>query len=145
MSWNPTFLIAVLAFAAGILVGFLLSKTGRERQLEKKLYETKEEFNNYKESVSSHFGRTAELVNGMTKSYKDVFDHLSAGANLLAQPPEEGLSFNEVKMITPIAGEENTDEKPTFTDLDPSNEDEKKQKDVKSSSESESLPPKDYV
>lgn len=37
----------------------------------------------YREEVADHFVKTAELVNQLTDSYKEVFDHLREGAGNL--------------------------------------------------------------
>ncbi|WP_405234422.1 ZapG family protein [Lentisalinibacter salinarum] len=37
----------------------------------------------YREEVADHFVKTAELVNQLTDSYKEVFDHLREGAGHL--------------------------------------------------------------
>lgn len=37
----------------------------------------------YREEVADHFVKTAELVNQLTDSYKEVFDHLRDGAGSL--------------------------------------------------------------
>lgn len=37
----------------------------------------------YREEVADHFVKTAELVNQLTDSYKEVFDHLREGAGQL--------------------------------------------------------------
>lgn len=43
----------------------------------------KQENARFREEVNEHFIQTAELINRLTDSYKEVFDHLSAGAERL--------------------------------------------------------------
>lgn len=44
----------------------------------------KRENQKFREEVTEHFVETARLINQLTDSYKEVFDHLSKGANELA-------------------------------------------------------------
>ncbi|MDX1570624.1 MAG: DUF1043 family protein [Xanthomonadales bacterium] len=77
-----TGLIIVLTAFGGLLVGavgmyFFLSAgatTGGDQELRK-------EFDAYREEVADHFAKTASLVNRLTDSYKDVFEHLQDGAH----------------------------------------------------------------
>ena len=51
--------------------------------------------------MSKHFHRTAELVSGLTSSYKAVYDHLAVGAHQLAEMPGSGaaIRFAETKLL----------------------------------------------
>lgn len=56
----------------------------------------------YREEVADHFVKTAELVNRLTDSYKEVFDHLRDGAGNLVDEDtlRERLSHEEDKDVT---------------------------------------------
>lgn len=56
----------------------------------------------YQEEVADHFVKTAELVNRLTDSYKEVFDHLRDGAGKLVDEEtlRERLSHEEDKDVT---------------------------------------------
>jgi uncharacterized membrane-anchored protein YhcB (DUF1043 family) len=56
----------------------------------------------YQEEVADHFVKTAELVNRLTDSYKEVFDHLRDGAGRLVdeQTLRERLAHEENKDVT---------------------------------------------
>lgn len=56
----------------------------------------------YQEEVADHFVKTAELVNRLTDSYKEVFDHLRDGAGRLVDEEtlRERLSHEEDKDVT---------------------------------------------
>ena len=77
----------IVAFAVGILIGALISK---DSKISLSIQKSKKELEDYKDSVSEHFGKTADLVDNLTNSYKDVFDHLGKSAHEL-------LSEEEVK------------------------------------------------
>lgn len=84
MSW----LIGIVTFLAGSAAGALLYKVYRSdeakvRQLETRLQQLGEEHENYKSSVHSHFNSTAKLLNDMTESYRNVYQHMASGARTL--------------------------------------------------------------
>lgn len=78
----------IAAFLVGAGTGALLYKLlrsdeARVKALESKLQELSEEHENYKSSVHSHFNGTARLLNEMTDSYRNVYQHLAKGAQNL--------------------------------------------------------------
>jgi uncharacterized membrane-anchored protein YhcB (DUF1043 family) len=50
------------------------------KDLESQIRQLKDSHSEYRDSVSDHFGMTAELVQHMTESYRDVYQHLASGA-----------------------------------------------------------------
>lgn len=56
----------------------------------------------YQEEVADHFVKTAELVNRLTDSYKEVFDHLRDGAGKLVDEEtlRQRLAHEEDKDVT---------------------------------------------
>ncbi len=86
LSWAWS--IGLISFAFGIGVGFLVAYllgpgTTKTRQLQKELDALKEENTAYREQVSQHFQRSAELFKGMTEQYRSVYHHLAQGAQTL--------------------------------------------------------------
>ena len=81
-------LTAIGCLAVGIAVGFLLagrttSSTQKISDLEQQLQDLQRSHAHYREDVSEHFNMTAELVQQMTDSYRDVYQHLATGAQEL--------------------------------------------------------------
>ena len=81
-------LIGIACLALGLVIGAAFaSRLGggptRVRELEDQLRRLRESDKEYRESVSEHFSGTAELVQQMTESYKDVYQHLATGAQAL--------------------------------------------------------------
>ena len=77
----------VLLLLAGIGIGFLIARmvpgaapTRTQRQPD----EMQERFDTYQSEVVTHFNTTASLVRKLTKSYQEVQEHLSEGADRLA-------------------------------------------------------------
>lgn len=88
-STATVWMIALLGFAAGIGFGALIyhftrSDTGgKSQELANRLDDAQRTHQQYEEDVASHFVQTAELVNRLTESYRDVHAHLSEGAHSL--------------------------------------------------------------
>jgi len=85
-----TILIACIATAVvGLLAGYILSQrkgaSGQaQRKLQMQLSELQRQQHDYKNEVTEHFQETAQLLNQLTSSYRDVHNHLAQGAHLLA-------------------------------------------------------------
>ena len=84
-------IIILLSIFAGIGVGvtFGRNKIGGDRkrlsELEEELKREKEYRDVYEQKVVEHFSQTAQLVNRLTDSYRDVHSHLSESAEQLCQ------------------------------------------------------------
>ncbi|MDD9891330.1 MAG: DUF1043 family protein [Gammaproteobacteria bacterium] len=77
--------IAIVCLGIGVVVGVVFASRlntspSRVQELENQIRNLKESHNEYRDSVSDHFGMTAELVQHMTESYKEVYQHLASGA-----------------------------------------------------------------
>ena len=78
-------LVAIGCIAIGVVLGVVVasrysSGPMRVRELENQIRGLKETQREYKDSVSDHFSLTAELIQHMTESYRDVYQHLASGA-----------------------------------------------------------------
>lgn len=78
-------LTAIGAFAVGIILGLVIAtrlkvSPSKIKDLESQIRQLKDSHSEYRDSVSDHFGMTAELVQHMTESYRDVYQHLASGA-----------------------------------------------------------------
>jgi len=81
-------LAAIGGLAVGVVIGVVFAShlntnPSRVRELENQIRDLKDNSNNYRDSVSDHFSMTAELVQHMTESYKEVYQHLATGAQEL--------------------------------------------------------------
>ena len=90
---NSIWFVAIVAFAAGTGLGLLLfnllqSDDVKSRKLESQLQEVEHDFEIYKQTVTSHFNTTSELVHNLTEDYVKVYKHLSEGAEKLADPQQ---------------------------------------------------------
>lgn len=68
-------LMSLVALIIGGVIGFMLGRNSqpdnRQAALEEELEEAKQALENYREDVSQHFSKTANLFNNLTSSYKD--------------------------------------------------------------------------
>jgi len=84
---------ALITFALGIGCGaaftYLMSGNGRRRtnELQEQLDQLQQEFDSYRDQVGLHFRKTSELVQTMTDSYRNVYEHLARGSEALCQDP----------------------------------------------------------
>lgn len=81
-------LTGIISFAVGMCAGAILFKqlksdAAKVRELQAKLEKLQAEHEDYKQSVHTHFNTTAQLFHQLTDSYRDVYNHLAAGAHSL--------------------------------------------------------------
>jgi uncharacterized protein len=83
---NMLWLIGIGSLAIGICVGVFAASRLRNTNparitaLEENLLELQTQHQKYRENVGEHFSMTAELIQHMTESYRDVYQHLASGA-----------------------------------------------------------------
>lgn len=78
-------LVAVGCLAVGVVIGVVFASRmntspSRVQELENQIRTLKESQAEYRDNVSDHFSMTAELVQHMTESYREVYQHLATGA-----------------------------------------------------------------
>jgi len=99
--------IGLISFSFGIAVGyainyFLNTDGKRSEELARELDQLREETEQYRSEVAEHFQRTSELVQEMTSSYKNVYEHLAGGSARLCSDAiqEPQLDFAMQKEIS---------------------------------------------
>lgn len=78
--WIGVAVAGAIGFGLGAAAVYWMS---RKRTGGTSVAALKQEHEQFREQVSEHFVETARLINRLTDSYKDVFDHLSQGAETL--------------------------------------------------------------
>jgi len=78
-------LTAIGCLALGVVIGVVFASRlntspARVQELENQIRDLKETHNGYRDNDSDHFSMTAELIQHMTESYKEVYQHLAHGA-----------------------------------------------------------------
>ncbi len=97
----------VLTGVAGLIAGFFIGRSSsagvkRSLQLDQELRDVRGELDRYRNSVVEHFTGTAQLVNKLTADYREMYQHLSRGAQELAggrTPHIESLAAPQVERI----------------------------------------------
>jgi uncharacterized membrane-anchored protein YhcB (DUF1043 family) len=123
-------LIAVLGVLIGILTGsiityLLVSRNRRTHELQLELNQLTERFTEYRDQVTQHFMRTSELVQEMTRSYRDVYEHLATGAQNLCGDTDERWQLDHRETGEQLAdesgnnsGPENTESEADYDELE---------------------------
>ena len=105
--------IGLISFAFGIAVGFAINfyfnpdnkRSGKLQheldQLQLELERLKQETEQYRGEVAEHFQHTSELVQEMTSSYKNVYEHLASGSarlcsNAIQEPQLDFAMHKEI-------------------------------------------------
>jgi uncharacterized membrane-anchored protein YhcB (DUF1043 family) len=78
-------LTAIACLVIGIVIGLIFSNhlnssASRVKELENQIRDIKDNHLVYRDNVSDHFSMTADLVQHMTESYREVYQHLASGA-----------------------------------------------------------------
>ena len=92
-------LLLIIGTIVGAALSKILSKGPSTEELQKKLNETQNKFDDYRDEVTDHFEQTSKLVNRMTESYRDVYEHLSKGAQSLAVDAKLSLDKDQENLI----------------------------------------------
>lgn len=90
VSW--VWAIGLIAFAFGLALGvgighLTLGSSRRTRELQDRCDLLQQELDAYRDQVNTHFRRTSELVQNMTQSYREVYEHLAQGSQALCKEP----------------------------------------------------------
>lgn len=100
---QETLIMIIAAAMVALIIGFLLGRSsGGASTNGKAAKQAQAELNEYKAAVSEYFGKTADLVDNLTASYKDVFDHLGTSAKTLLSEEEvnKHLTSRSEKAVT---------------------------------------------
>jgi len=111
-------IITVVALAVGFFAGKMLSP-GQQKitELESSLAEKERENQEYREQVAVHFSSTAQKFSSMTNQYRELYEHISTGAQDLCErrtmPRELATSHVDILAVeSPNKSPELTAKKP---------------------------------
>ncbi|ROQ19547.1 MULTISPECIES: YhcB family protein [Marinimicrobium] len=89
-SFGTLIITALICLLGGGALGAVLYKLtdsgSRSKELEERVLRAEDELKRYQQDVSEHFAKTSELVNNLTQSYRDVYEHLANSALKLTTP-----------------------------------------------------------
>jgi uncharacterized protein len=86
----------LLVVAVGIALGFSVGRlwpgsAAKITELERQRDAAREDLRIYRQDVSSHFERTAQLFDKVTADYRSLYEHLAVGARQLGAIPGESV------------------------------------------------------
>ncbi|WP_421621597.1 YhcB family protein [Alkalilimnicola ehrlichii] len=89
-------LIVFLGLVAVAIVGFVVGRAtssgaGESHKLKEKLEEARAEHEAYKQEVTHHFEKTAELFKDMTGAYRSLYNHMAESSSKLGVGPSGPL------------------------------------------------------
>ncbi|MGD8174611.1 YhcB family protein [Marinimicrobium sp. ARAG 43.8] len=81
---------ALICLLGGGVLGAVLYRLTESRSqnktLEERVQKAESELKRYQQDVAEHFAKTSDLVNNLTQSYRDVYEHLANSALKLTTP-----------------------------------------------------------
>jgi uncharacterized membrane-anchored protein YhcB (DUF1043 family) len=97
--------VYIIAGGAGLLLiglglGFWAAQLRSGKQVAKAA-DVQRQFDDYRKSVTEHFGRTAEHFQTIGQQYRELYEHMASGADSLLDQEtiDEKLSFMPTAMI----------------------------------------------
>ena len=138
---NPVIFVGmgVVLFAVGIGVGYWVAY-GRHKRTARKVDEVQNELNNYRQSVTDHFGETAQHFQALGQQYQTLYKHLAKGSDSLCDPARSdnliGFAAADVPAIAADGEQERTPLPEVIEDAAAEEEIEPVQADVAAESES---------
>jgi len=90
--------VAILLIGLGLGFWAAQLRSGKEVA---KAADVQQQFDDYRESVTAHFGRTAEHFQAISQQYRELYEHMASGADALIdqQAIDEKLSFVPAAVI----------------------------------------------
>jgi uncharacterized membrane-anchored protein YhcB (DUF1043 family) len=106
----------VALLLVGVGLGFWIAQLRSGKQVAKAA-DVQRQFDDYRQSVTAHFGRTAEHFQAIGEQYRELYEHMASGADTLIDPQamEEKLSLVPTAAIDPPS----TDDEPGETETAP--------------------------
>jgi uncharacterized membrane-anchored protein YhcB (DUF1043 family) len=121
MSETILIVLGAIGFlAAGTGLGYGLARL-RARGESAKASEVQQQFDDYRQEVSQHFGRTAEHFKAIGREYRELYEHMASGADSLCdrEAVDVKLSFAPRAILESIAKEQEPPAPRDFADDEP--------------------------
>lgn len=95
MTWE----YGLIGLVVGLIIGAVAMRFGNKKLREQhtvqyELDKSKAELEDYRKELTSHFARSAELLDNMAQDYRQLYQHMAKGSNnLLPDLPGEQNPF----------------------------------------------------
>jgi uncharacterized protein len=121
----------ILVVLVGIALGFSVGRlwpgsAARVTELERERDAAREDLRDYRQNVSTHFERTAELFDKVTADYRGLYEHLALSARQLGairgeavEPPLAEPERRQLAPAAPVPGAEDQREPEAGPELEP--------------------------
>lgn len=110
---SPDFwVIAAMGLVVGVFLGWVITTlVTRRRGASANVAEMRREMEAYRTQVNGHFARTAELFKETTEKYRDLYEHLSGGAQDLCDdlPDRARVEFRPGRLLAEEARSDRAD------------------------------------
>ncbi|QWA11821.1 DUF1043 family protein [Sodalis ligni] len=96
MTWE----YALIGLVAGVIIGAVGMRFGnrklrQQQTLQHELEKSKAELEEYRQELTGHFARSAELLDNMAHDYRQLYQHMAKGSDsLLPNLPGESNPFH---------------------------------------------------
>lgn len=96
--------LLILLLALGAAIGYVFANDRTRRATGgKSPAQLREEFEEYRAGVNTHFQETATLLDGMTEQYRTVYAHMAKGAFDLCDSAETGPRLEQLQAVLQVA------------------------------------------
>lgn len=115
LDWITLGVIVIVALIVGAGLNRLWARSQGEdtMSLKRQVDDLKRQHQNYQVSVTEHFNRTTQLIDGLNKSYNDIREHLDKGADELVAPEyrleSARINENDLEELAPARKAESDD------------------------------------
>ena len=126
--WSVGLVSIISGLVIGLGIAYLTNKDKiRAKQLQNELDALEQRFTDYRNQVSEHFLQTSELVDKMTSSYREVYEHLAKGSESLCSDsmhtpaldlPNAGIYSIDTSPETEISHDEFGEDMPSQDNAD---------------------------
>ena len=83
----------------GLGLGFWVAQLRNGKQVAKAA-DVQKQFDDYRQNVTAHFGRTAEHFQAIGEQYRELYEHMASGADTLIDPQEIDAKLSFVPTAT---------------------------------------------
>lgn len=97
--------ICAVVLIVGYLLGLTVGKSAATKQSDE-VEQARAELKQYREQVSTHFGKTASHFQTLGQNYRELYEHMAAGADSLFEQGDSDKSVAFVPMEQLLAAQE---------------------------------------